>query len=190
MMNNRLELYKKQQYTGPFAEELELIQGRYIREQTRLAIEHFPKYFYDVMSSSTGKYHAEGETLYLHTRRDAILGADIVNLKMLELSPVEKDLVIAALILHDCCKYGMNDTPSEYVLHQHPILASQFVWSVCEPEFAEKVAPLVAAHSGQWTSSKYSQIELPEPKTKLEKIVHLVDYIASRRYVEIKIEEK
>ena len=23
-------------------------------------------------------------------------------------------------------------------------------------EFAEKIAPLVAAHSGQWTSSKYS----------------------------------
>lgn len=190
MKVSEMNLYKKQQYTGPFAEELELIQGRYIREQTRLAIEHFPKYFYDVMSSSTGKYHAKGETLYLHTRRDAILGADIVNLKMLELSPVEKDLVIAALIIHDCCKYGMNDTPSEYVLHQHPILASQFVWSVCEPEFAEKIAPLVAAHSGQWTSSKYSQIELPEPKTKLEKIVHLVDYIASRRYVEIKIEEK
>ena len=40
------------------------------------------------------------------------------------------------------------------------------------------------------TKDEHFRVFIPEPKTKLEKIVHLVDYIASRRYVEIKIEEK
>ena len=168
-------------------QELNYIKDEFIKAQTKLAIDNFPSYFERVMSSSTGKYHAVNETLYEHTRRDAKLGYDVVKLEMFELDDLEKDIIISALILHDCCKYGREY--HQYVLHDHPIIASDFIKEVCESDFAEVVCPLIESHSGQWTTSKYSKTILPKPETKLQKIVHLVDYIASRRYITIDLEE-
>lgn len=174
-------------YLTMFEKELTYIKTDFIREQTKLAIDNFPSYFDRVMSSSTGKYHAVNETLYEHTCRDAKLGFDIVNLEMFELDELEKDLIISALILHDCCKYGREY--HQYVTHDHPMIASKFVKDICDDSFADVVCPLIESHSGQWTTSKWSKVILPKPTTKLQKIVHLVDYIASRRYITVNLEE-
>ena len=170
-----------------FEKELAYIKTDFIKEQTKLAIEHFPSYFERVMSSSTGKYHAVNETLYEHTCRDAKLAVGIVDLEMFELDQIDKDLIISALILHDSCKYGLEY--HQYVVHDHPIIASNLVKKFCDIEFANVICPLIEAHSGQWTTSKWSDVVLPKPETKLQKIVHLVDYIASRRYITINLEE-
>ena len=39
-----------------------------------------------------------------------------------------------------------------------------------------------------WNTSKYSKVELPKPKNKFQKYVHLCDYLASRKYLEFNFE--
>lgn len=170
-----------------FKHELEMIQTDFIREQTQIAIDNLPEYFMRVTSSSTGKYHREGETLYQHSRAGAIVGADLSNLEMFELSEIERDLVIAALILHDGRKRGKNY--SDHTKHEHPMLSAELVREHCDKDFADAICPLIESHSGQWSTSKWSKIVLPKPETKLQKIVHLCDYIASRRYMHIEISD-
>ena len=45
------------------------------------------------------------------------------------------------------------------------------------------IAGAVASHMGKWTTSKYSDIVLPRPKTDIQKCVHLCDYLASRKHL-------
>jgi hypothetical protein len=42
---------------------------------------------------------------------------------------------------------------------------------------------------GKWTTARYSNTVLPEPKTGLENYVHLCDYIASRRFIDFNFEK-
>lgn len=38
---------------------------------------------------------------------------------------------------------------------------------------------------GQWNTVRYSKVVLPTPKTKYQKFVHLCDYLASRKFLEV-----
>lgn len=42
---------------------------------------------------------------------------------------------------------------------------------------------------GQWNTSKRSNIELPKPEFAEQILVHLFDYLASRKFIEINFEE-
>ena len=163
------------------------IKNTNIKEQLFLAFEHVYSYFYKVAASSTGKYHptyALGEGgLLRHTIAATKIACDIVNLEMFELTDDEKDYIICALLLHDTCKHGIPET--KYTVHDHPLQAAELVMTFCSKEFANNVAPLIASHMGQWTTSKYDKTVLPKPETKMQKIVHLCDYLASRKYLEV-----
>lgn len=163
------------------------IKNTHIKEQLFLAFEHVYSYFYKVAASSTGKYHptyALGEGgLLRHTIAATKIAYDIVNLEMFELTDDEKDYIICALLLHDTCKHGIPET--KYTVHDHPLQAAELVMTFCSKEFANNVAPLIASHMGQWNTSKYDKTVLPKPETKMQKIVHLCDYLASRKYLEV-----
>ena len=49
--------------------------------------------------------------------------------------------------------------------------------------FFNAIARAVASHMGKWTTSKYSDVVLPRPKTDIQKCVHLCDYLASRKHL-------
>ena len=163
------------------------IKNEDIKQQLFRAFENVPNYFYRVAASSTGKYHptytlGEGGLLR-HTIAAAKIACDIVNLEMLELTDDEKDYIICALLLHDTCKHGIPET--RYTVHDHPLQAADLVNTYCSKEFADNVAPLIASHMGQWNTSKFDRTVLPKPETKIQKIVHLCDYLASRKYLEV-----
>lgn len=153
-----------------------------------------PEYFWKIPSSSSGKYHPEDEIkeggLVLHTLRTIKVFKEMAPLH--KFSQHEIDLGVAALVLHDCCKAGMENEPVEHTLHEHPLLAAKFIKEhapkECEKE-AKQIASLVKTHMGQWNTSKYSKVKLPVPKTALQKAVHEADYIASRKAFVIPIEE-
>ena len=42
---------------------------------------------------------------------------------------------------------------------------------------------------GQWNTDKRENIILPKPKSEVEKIVHLADYLASRKDIDISFED-
>ena len=53
-----------------------------------------------------------------------------------------------------------------------------------EDIFKKDIAVAISAietHMGKWNTSKNSQVVLPKPKTAIQYMVHLADYIASRK---------
>lgn len=164
---------------------IDKIKSKDIKLQLFLAFNKVPEYFYQIPASSTGKYHPAYTTseggLLRHTIAAARIACDLVDLEMYDLTDDEKDYVICALLLHDTFKSGV--THSKYTLHNHPMLAAQHVRSTCSREFANNVCPLIESHMGQWNTCKWDKTVLPKPETKLQQIVHLCDYLASRKYL-------
>ena len=46
----------------------------------------------------------------------------------------------------------------------------------------------VASHMGKWNTNDYSDVILPLPLTLTQKLVHMCDYLASRKYLNIKFD--
>lgn len=181
-----------------FEEELQMIENEGVRHSVIEVLKNVKDEFYHAPASSTGKYHPEyalGDGgLYRHTRAAVKIANDIVNLEWLNLTRLQKDYIIAALILHDTCKSGRN-WDSKYTMHTHPIQAGNLVEDTLRdstaPDDGEEIARLIRSHMGQWNEpgkwNKYDdRTDLPKPEELDEFIVHLCDYLASRKYLEVK----
>ena len=105
----------------------------------------------------------------------------------------DKDLIIIALLIHDGLKYGVGEK-EQYTRFDHPILASDYVKeNVSKLSFNEedlnKVSSSIASHMGPWNTNSYSDVVLPIPKAPMEKFVHMCDYLASRRFINLDFDE-
>ena len=153
-----------------------------------------PNYFWVVPASSTGKYHpdyASGEEgLLRHTCAAVRIAADIVNLAQYTgiLDEVDKDCIIAALMLHDTFKHGkeVEKHYNNYSVHEHPLISAEMVNEHLLHKYNKQIANNIKSHMGQWNINKYSKYILPIPSTIDEQLVHLCDYLASRKYLEFK----
>jgi len=180
-----------------FQKELMLITNLSVRKMVSDILENVPEYFFHIPASSTGKYHpsyALGEGgLVRHVRAAVWIAQELINLDppgtwITE----ERDIVIAALILHDCMKNG--DGKDKYTVTEHPILMATLIdnyhmgagaLGAVLPEWAGGISLCIRSHMGRWTKDfKTDKEVLPEPKNKLERFVHLCDYIASRKCLE------
>lgn len=150
-----------------------------------------PDYFFEVAASSTGKYHPSYSLgkggLVRHTKSAVAIAKDLLGLEMYAgYTEQERSAILAALILHDGVKHGMNG--SAYTTPKHP---TECVDWLLEHEFDlpddvfEMICGCIASHMGQWNSDRYGNVILPKPKTKLQKFVHQCDYLASRKYLEV-----
>jgi len=177
-----------------FEKELTWIQNLELRKEVTDLLKQVPKYFQEVPASSTGKYHpayALGSGgLYRHAQ--AALRIAIELFSILEFTPAEKDIILAALMLHDCWKQGAENSRPDmtarkvHTTHEHPIIAADRVNSVFKnADYARDVSAAIASHMGQWRTNAYSAVVLPLPKTAVQKFVHLCDYLASRRSIEV-----
>lgn len=183
----------------PFEKELELIHNDTIRQTTSRILCHMPAWFMKEGASSTGKYHpsyAQGVGgLYRHTCAAVRIANELLKLDMYDyFTPIQKDYIICALILHDMCKYGKDNIKSKYTLFKHPLLVREWLEELGEDiapkEFIDNVCILVESHMGQWNTSKYEpHIVLPIPQYDSQKFVHLCDYLASRNFLEVKFDE-
>lgn len=153
-----------------------------------------PKYFWHVQASSTGKYHPDyalgEEGLLRHTCAAVRIAEPIINLDQYSgiFDSIDKDNIIVALMLHDTFKHGeeKNGKYNPYSIHEHPLLAAEKVREYLEDEHKFAIANCIASHMGEWTESNRSSYVLPKPKTLEEQMVHLCDYLASRKYLEFK----
>lgn len=157
-----------------------------------------PDYFYQVPSSSSGKYHPEDELepggLVLHTIKCVRVAETMA--RMYQLTKDELELAKTALLLHDTCKNGLTHD-SGHTEFAHPLFAAENLLIEMSKEKhnkyfnrdVRKVAKLIRPHMGQWNTNEHEpDIILPLPKTKLEKFVHECDYIASRKEFIIKVD--
>lgn len=180
-----------------FNEILNTFENDDIKNFAIECIETIPPYFFTVPASSTGKYHpnyALGDgglarhTVALCRILNHILNVECFGTRMY--SSRERDLMRVAGIMHDSRKSGSQEDyeKNKYTKHEHPILAAEEVrlmQGFIPPEEVELVAGIIETHMGQWNTTPRSNVVLPKPEDKYQRLLHLADYLASRKDIEI-----
>jgi len=177
-----------------FSTELSVIKDPQIKNFGKLILEALPEYFFSIPASSSGKYHPQFSAgdggLVRHTKAVARWAVELGRLDWWVWKEREFDLCIAAILGHDGFKSGWPK--EEFTRADHPLVAvkmyreNEALTSALPPEEFELVMGLIAGHMGQWNTDYRSAEELlPKPRTRLQKFVHLCDYLASRKLAEV-----
>ena len=191
-----------------FNKELETIVNEDIREFAKKLLDDAPEYFYHVAASSTGKYHPQislGDGgLMRHTKAVVRFFNHIIGIEQNSslFTDRELDLGRAACLIHDIQKSGDATTYAEksnngekkvFTVFEHPLLAAKYVMNYKGQYLNEKelnyIASCVSTHMGQWATDKKSSVVLPKPETEMQKMVHLADYLASRKDIEMQFDD-
>ena len=181
-----------------FKIELGYIKSERIRNACIEMLKILPEYFFEIEASSTGKYHpnyALGNAgLVRHTKAAVRIAYELLGDACIgdKYTQDEKDLMIMALILHDGVKSGV---PKEkYTRFDHPIMMGQMIMDnednmELEMEEIEFLDDAIKTHMGPWTTD-YNGVEVLErPKTKYQNFVHMCDFLASRKFLEVPFDE-
>ena len=175
---------------------LNTIENEDIRYFAEQCIETIPNYFWEVGASSTGKYHPQyalgdlglaRHTCALVRFLNHILSVDCFGCKF---TSREKDLMRVAGMMHDTRKSGDDEDykKNKYTKFDHPLLAANEIRTLIgfiSEEELELVANMIESHMGQWNTDKRSSTVLPLPENKYQKMIHLADYLASRKDIEV-----
>ena len=173
-----------------FENELNYIFNQDVKESLSVMIDKIPDYFFNIPASSTGKYHPSYATgdkgLLRHTKAAVKMANELFGIYRFDIR--KKDLIIMALVLHDSVKKGEVET--KYTLFDHPLLAAEFIRKNASDLKLSKddinfVCDCVSSHMGRFNTSDYSDVILPLPKTPEQKFVHMCDYLASRKVIDI-----
>ncbi|MDD3187631.1 MAG: HD domain-containing protein [Bacilli bacterium] len=181
-----------------FATESLYIKDERYRKSLISLVKLLPDYFFEVPASSTGKYHPEFSLgkggLVRHTKAAVKIAFDLLNDDSIGniFKQEEKDLMIVSLILHDGLKHGLEK--SDYVLFDHPLIIGKFIKeNKNKTEFNDKeiafIVDSISSHMGPWNTNSYSEVVLPIPQNKYQKFIHMCDYLASRKYLDIKFKD-
>ena len=176
-----------------FNREYNCIKDDKIREDLKYLVSNLPDYFFEIEASSTGKYHpkfASGEHgLVRHTKVAVRIAYELMNNPALNnFTNREKDLILFALTLHDGLKCG---NPKErYTRVDHPLLASSFIKEhkdklSLSDEDIDFVTSIISTHMGNWNTDYNGNEVLPKPKNKYQRFVHMCDFLASRKVINV-----
>lgn len=183
-----------------FSDELGFIRSDEIREFAIDLLGRVPSYFFSVPASSSGKYHPQyalGEGgLVRHTKAAMKIANEILNNNTMcgSFTDTDRDIVLVALLFHDCLKHGGEDEAKGHTIFDHPTVASVWIDNMyksgyttkLDVEILDKILDCIESHMGEWNKPyKGDELELPLPKNKLQKITHLADYLASRKFLEV-----
>lgn len=172
-----------------FEREINLI----VNEDLRMAVKSYleedvPDYFWTDGASSSGKYHpqfAQGEGgLVRHTKAVVMFAEELLRMSSYAYMREEyKDYVIAACLVHDTAKYGLEEyDKSEYKNHAANAAWAfkDWCWFKCDYTCSELLLNAIRSHMGQWSTEKEDR-----PFTNIDRCVHMADYMASRSFIDI-----
>lgn len=177
-----------------FTSELNLIHDKKVRSFTEVCVMMAPDYvFFDCAASTSGKYHALDELCgfgtIIHTKRVVTVGYEMARGLGCD---ANRDLIISACILHDLRKQGVEK--SGHTVKWHPDLAAKLVEEVhrdtkiIQDKDYNIIRNCVGYHYGPWSIKPWSK---PLDKyTPEELCVYLSDYIASKKSVTVKQEDR
>lgn len=177
--------------------EVSYIKNPKYRENANILIELLPDYFFEVPASSTGKYHPSytlGDGgLVRHVKAAVRIGHELLENPITggKFTNDEKDLIILALILHDGLKSGL--VKQKYTQVDHPLLVSNYIkdnkdkLSLTDNEILA-LTNMIESHMGIWNKDYNGNEVLPIPVNKYQKFVHMCDYLASRKFLEVPFE--
>lgn len=177
-----------------FDEILETIENDDMKEFAQELIKTIPEYFWSAPASSTGKYHpayALGDGgLARHTCAVVRFLNHIFNIELF--SSRERDMMRIAGMMHDTRKSGSQENYLEnsHTRFEHPILAAEVIKGFYGKHFISDqeictIADMIERHMGKWRMNDRSDVILPIPVTKMEKLLHECDYLASRQDIEV-----
>ena len=183
-----------------FESLLDTFENEDIKKFTESCIDTIPSYFWEVGASSTGKYHPSYALGELGLARHTCALVRFLN-HMLSIDCIkndftsrERDLIRVAGIMHDSMKSGTDEdyARSKYTKFEHPILAANNIrkMSGLPNDEIELIATTIESHMGQWNTDRRSKTVLPTPENKYQKLVHLADYLASRKDIEVLFDEE
>lgn len=178
-----------------FRELLDRFETDDIKKYCMDMIAEIPDYIFIIPSSTTGKYH-NATQCQMHGQLFHIYAFGRIMNYMLDLeynqhkfkSPIQRDLLRCTPILHDGWKCG--ETESKYTVFEHPVIAGEKIRTLkvthdINQDYKNYLADLCASHSGQWTTSKRSDVVLPKPNSEAQYLVHLCDYLSSRNDIDL-----
>ncbi len=181
--------------TSYFKKEIGYIKDPNLVKDLKTLIKLLPDYFFEIPASSTGKYRpkfALGEGgLLRHTKVAVRFAYELLNNNTIgcKFTDRDKDLIIMALILHDGLKSGLEH--NKYTKFDHPLLISKYIMEnkeklIMDIDDIRKLCTMIESHMGEWTYDSYSKKEvLPKPRTAEQRFVHMCDFLASRKFIDI-----
>lgn len=182
-----------------FKKELGYIKNSKIRKSCDTMINLLPDYFFVIPASSTGKYHPEftlGDGgLVRHVKVATRIAYDLLNNPSLgaKFTDTEKDIMLMAIILHDGLKSGL--THNRYTQFDHPLLIKNYIIDNQDKldltkEEKDLLCSVIETHMGPWTTDYFGNEVLRKPQTETELFVHMCDYLASRKYLNVNFDFK
>lgn len=186
-----------------FEKTLETFENDDIKAFAGICIASAPEYWRHVPASSTGKYHpayslGEGG-LVRHTIAVVRILNHMFNVESIssQFTSRERDLLRVSALVHDMQKSGSQDEyeKSKYTKFDHPLLIARVIRNFkgdtdLPDDEIELVAHCIESHMGAWNTDKRNPgIILPKPTDKYQIALHLADYLASRKDIELKFDE-
>lgn len=156
-------------------------------------LDNLPEYIWRVPASSTGKYHPAYSLGEGGLMRHQIAVVRFLNF-FLELEQYnkiihsrERDLLRVAGLIHDGRKSGSQSDyeRSKYTKFDHPLQMAAVIRSYdgkyINHNEIELIAHCIESHMGSWNVDKKTGECLPKPEDLHQELVHLADYLASRK---------
>lgn len=180
-----------------FIKEISYIKNERYKENVKILIELLPDYFFEVPASSTGKYHPSftlGDGgLVRHTKVAVRIAYELLKNESVghSFNDDEKDLIIMSLIMHDGLKSGLEK--SQYTAFDHPLQVCKYIvdnkdkLTLNEDEI-KLITNMISSHMGEWNTNSYSSVVLPKPSNKYQRFVHMCDFLASRKFINVNFE--
>lgn len=185
-----------------FDEIFETFENEDIKEFAKKVVDGFDPYIFSVPASSTGKYHPNYSLgdggLMRHTIAVVRLLNHMLGVESIaeQFTSRQRDLLRVAAIAHDCKKSGNQEDyeKSKWTKFDHPLRAAKYIESIKDENVSDKEKEFcmkcIESHMGQWNTDKRNpDIVLPKPQNKYQIILHLADYLASRKDIEMKFEK-
>jgi len=170
---------------------LDTIENEDIKEFAIVLLDSLPEYIWTVPASSTGKYHPAYSLGDGGLMRHQVAVVRFLNFFFeleqysSKLTSREMDLMRVAGLVHDGMKSGSQEqfSNSKYTKFEHPILMADKMKECTglPQEELDFMADVISKHMGQWNTDKKSSTVLPKPNEKFSRMLHVADYLASRK---------
>lgn len=181
-----------------FDEILATIENDDIREFARKCIDKIDPWFWIAPAASSGLHHPVTSLGEGGLARHTVSVVRILNYILEpesvynQFSSRERDLMRVAAMMHDTKKSGNQEDydNNKQTKFEHPLLAADFIrgMGILPKEELEFCASIIETHMGQFNTSKRSEIVLPKPTNKYQILVHICDYLSSRKDVTLRFD--
>ncbi|MFV1457394.1 HD domain-containing protein [Bacillus mycoides] len=169
---------------------MSLIEDVKVREFVEHMWENAPDYFFIIPASVSGRHHAEWSTDKGGLVRHVLMGVKVAYdlARTFGLTDLERDLAMAAMFGHDILKYGL-DFDMRYI-NMHPFLprdyfgsskSKGYAYDFADTEEFDIIMAAIERHMGNIATGEWTSVNGIKPETPLQQVVHLADYIASRK---------